>query len=369
MELDCYVLGTDVASIGDAAVRLEAGGHGCMWSIESQYDPFLPLLVAASRTSTMRVGTNIAVAFARNPMTVAQTAHDLQRFSRGRFILGLGPQVRAHIERRFSMQWSSPARRMREFVLALRAIWTAWETGSPLDFSGEFYRHTLTGPNFDPGPTGYGPPPVWLAAVGPKMVAVTGEVADGLLCHPLTTPEYLSKVILPIAERARLQRDAPGDFSIVVSVLGATGPDDAAINASVHNVRRKIAFYAATPAHRPMLELHGLGDLQPKLNTLARQGRWDEMAAAIDDGVLDRFAVVGSPGEIGQAVRKRFAGLADRATIYELDAMGRLDLEQRHLAEPQSLRDLMAGFLGKAEDAYLDTPSQGKSDRARSSEE
>jgi probable F420-dependent oxidoreductase len=344
MDLDCYVLGDDLRSIGDAAAGMEAHGHGCMWSIDAQHDPFLPLGIAAARTSTMRLGTNIAVAFARNPMIVAQTAHDLQRLSRGRFILGLGPQVRAHIERRFGMPWSRPVARMREFVLALKAIWNTWETGTPLRFEGEFYRHTLMAPNFDPGPSGFGPPPVYLAAVGAQMTATVREVADGLLCHPLTTPQYLSTVMIPALRRGRSDPSPSWPFPVVVSLLAATGPDRTTLEASVRNVRRKLAFYASTPAYRPILDTHGLGDLQPQLNEMARQGRWDEMARYIDDDILDVFAVVGTPAEIGRAVRHRFGGLADRATLYELDDLGRLMLAGRYLAQPQPLRDLMAGF-------------------------
>jgi probable F420-dependent oxidoreductase len=353
VNLDCYILGEDLETIGRSAATMEAHGHGCMWSIESQHDPFLALGVAAARTSSMRLGTNIAVAFARNPMTVAQTAHDLQQLSKGRFILGLGPQVRAHIERRFSMPWTKPVARMREFVLALKAIWAAWETGTPLCFNGEFYRHTLMAPNFDPGPSGYGCPPVYLAAVGPQMTATAGEVADGLLCHPLTTPQYLSTVMMPALWRDRETPSGRTEFPVVVSLLVATGPNPTAVETSVGNVRRKIAFYASTPAYRPILEVHGLGHLQPQLNELARQARWNEMAAYIDDDILDVFAVVGSPAEIGRTVRHRFAGLADRATLYELDDLGRLMLVGRYLAEPDPLHQLMAGFSENGVDRHL----------------
>jgi probable F420-dependent oxidoreductase len=344
VKLDCYILGEDLDAIGASAASMQANGHGCIWSIESQHDPFLALGVAAARTSSIRLGTNIAVAFARNPMTVAQTAHDLHGLSKGRFILGLGPQVRAHIERRFSMPWSKPVARMREFVLALRAIWGSWETGAPLRFEGEFYRHTLMAPNFDPGPSGYGRPPVYLAAVGPRMTATAGEVADGLLCHPLTTPQYLSTVMMPALRRKRGARSGSNEFPVVVSALVATGPDPAAVETSVCNVRRKIAFYASTPAYRPILEVHGLGHLQPLLNELARQARWDEMAAHIDDDILEVFAIVGSPVEIGRTVRRRFDGLADRVTLYELDDLGRLMLVGRYLAQPGPVRELMTGF-------------------------
>lgn len=354
MELDCYFLGDDLHSIGEAASNFEALGHGCLWSIESTRDPFLPLVAAAARTTRMRIGTNVAVAFARTPMTVAQTAHDLQRLSGGRFVLGLGTQVRAHIERRYSMVWSAPAARMREFVRALRAIWQAWETGGPLSFEGDFYRHTLMAPNFDAGPTGFGTPPVYLAAIGRRMASVAGEVGDGLLCHPLTTPEYLSGVVMPAVADGRESARRDGGFSVVVSVLAATGRDGAALETSIRNVRRKIAFYASTSAYLPMLEMHGLGYLQPELNELARNGRWEEMERLVGDDVLERFAVVGSPGDIGRAVRNRFEGLADRATVYELDPMGRLMLTDRYLAEPGPLTEMMAGFH---------TPSSGTGTR------
>jgi probable F420-dependent oxidoreductase len=344
VELDCFADGADIPSIGDVAARLETHGHGCLWSVEAQHDPFLPLVIAAGRTSRMRLGTSISVAFARSPMTLAHTAHDLHRLSSGRFILGLGPQVRAHIERRFSMPWSSPVARMREFVQALRAIWTAWGTGAPLRFEGEFYRHTLMAPNFDPGPIGYGVPPIYLADVGPQMTAAAAELADGLLCHPLATPRYLTEVTIPAVTRARARRAESQAFCVTVSVLAATGPDDAALAASVANVRRKIAFYAATPAYRPILDVHGLGHVQPVLNELARQGRWDEMSKYIGDDVLGLFAVVGSPREIGRAVRQRFAGIADRVALYELDDLGRLRRDGRYLTEPGSLPELMAGF-------------------------
>jgi probable F420-dependent oxidoreductase len=350
MELDCYILGTDVDSIGDAASSMEALGFGCMWSIESQFDPFLPLVVAATRTTRLRLGTNIAVAFARSPMTVAQTAHDLHRLSGGRFVLGLGPQVKAHIERRYSMPWSRPVARMREFVQALRAIWDSWETGERLAFEGEFYRHTLMGPIFDAGPTGYGPPPIYLAGVGPMMTAAAGDVADGLLCHPLTTPKYLAEVTRPALAGPLGAGGGRRDFTVVASVLAATGRDDAAIEEAARHVRRKIAFYGATPAYRPMLDVQGLGDLQPALNDLARQARWADMTELVDDDVLHTFAVVGGPREFGRSLQQRFAGLADRATIYELDELGRLRLDRRYLAEPEPVRELMAGFGAAAPD-------------------
>lgn len=360
MELDCFADGTDIQAIGDAAARLEAHGHGCMWTVEAQHDPFLPLVIAASQTTAMRLGTNISVAFARSPMTLAHTAHDLHRLSRGRFILGLGPQVRAHIERRFGMAWSSPAARMREFVQALRAIWTAWETRTPLRFEGEFYRHTLMAPNFDPGPTGYGAPPVYLAAVGPRMTAVAADIADGVLCHPLATPGYLSAVTVPAVSRARAQRAAAEVFCVSASVLAATGPDEEALATSITNVRRKIAFYAATPAYRPMLDAHGLGGLQPELNNLARQGRWDEMSAQIGDDVLGLFTVVGSPRDIGRAVRQRYADVADRIVIYELDDLGRLRRDGRYLTQPGSLPELMAGFYGPQDRSEAGQPGTAR---------
>jgi probable F420-dependent oxidoreductase len=264
----------------------------------------------------MELGTSIAVAFARSPMTVAATAWDLQALTGGRFVLGLGSQVRAHIERRFSMPWSHPAARMREFVLALRAIWTSWQDTQPLDFRGEFYTHTLMTPNFDPGPLASGPPRVFVAAVGEAMTATAAQVGDGLLAHGFTTRRYLSEVTLPAVERALAAagRDRSG-FEITYAPFVVTGPDEEAMVRAADEARERIAFYASTPSYRSVLELHGWGDLQTELNTLARKGEWKAMGGLIDDEVLNAFAVVAGTDELAGAYRAWVSGLADRTSF------------------------------------------------------
>src|SRR6516225_6676347 len=289
----------DLGKVAAAASRLEAEGYDGGWSAETSHDPFLPLVLAAEHTSRLELGTGIAVAFARNPMTVANVGWDLQGYSGGRFRLGLGSQIQAHIEKRFGMPWSHPAPRMREFVLALRAIWEAWQDGTPLRFEGDFYTHKLMTPFFVPEPQPHGPPRIFLAAVGEGMTEVCGEVADGMLVHAFTTERYLREVTIPALERgfARSGRSR-ADFELSCPVFVVTGTTDAEVAASTKRVREQIAFYASTPAYRGVLELHGWGELQPELNALSKQGEWVEMGERIDDDVLQTFAVVDSPAKV-----------------------------------------------------------------------
>ncbi|GAA0252980.1 TIGR03617 family F420-dependent LLM class oxidoreductase [Cryptosporangium japonicum] len=297
----------------EAAREVEAAGYDGVWIPETTHDPFLIALRVADATTRLDVGTSVAIAFARSPMTLAGTAFDLARYSRGRFVLGLGSQVKAHVERRFSMPWSRPAARMREYVLALRAIWSAWQDGTPLDFRGEFYTHTLMTPMFAPPPHEWGPPPVYLAGVGEQMTAVAGEVADGFILHAFTTRRYVEEVTLPALRRGR--EDLTG-FTICGPAFVATGRDDASLAAAVAGTRKQIAFYASTPAYRSVLELHGWGDVQPELTALSKQGRWDEMAGLIDNEMLHEFAVVGTPAAAGAAFAAKLSGVVDRASAY-----------------------------------------------------
>jgi probable F420-dependent oxidoreductase len=308
-------LGGELSDVPATAAALEAQGWDALWTAEMAHDPFLPLAVAATCTSRVRLGTAIAVAFARSPMDLAYTAWDLQRASAGRFALGLGSQVKPHIERRFSMPWSRPAARMREYVLALRAIWSAWQDGTPLEFRGEFYAHTLMTPAFSPDPLP-APPEVFLAAVGPAMSTVAGEVADGLLAHGFTTAHYLAEVVIPAAERglAAAGKDRAG-FSLRWTPFVVTGRDQSEVDKAARAARDRIAFYASTPAYRPVLEIHGWGDLQPRLQAMTRAGEWDQMADLIDDEVLDAFAVVATPEALPDAFAARVAGLSDRVTV------------------------------------------------------
>jgi probable F420-dependent oxidoreductase len=250
-------------------------------------------------------------------MSLAVLGHDLQVLSEGRFILGLGSQVQAHIDRRFSMPWSKPAQRMRELVLAVRAIWSSWNDGIPLSFEGEFYRHTLMPPFFNPGPSPFGPPRLFLAGVGPKMIEVAGEVADGFLCHGFTTASYLSATVLPALE-VGLSRAGRSRRTIEVTAPGfvVTGRDEAEMDRSAAEVRRQLAFYGSTPAYRPVLDHHGWGDLQTDLHQMARLGKWDAMADLIAPEVLAAFAVIGPPDAIAGLVAERFGDTVDRMNVY-----------------------------------------------------
>jgi probable F420-dependent oxidoreductase len=311
------------SGIGDAARRIELTGYDGIWSAETAHDPFLPLALAADATRRISLGTAIAVAFARNPMTLATVSHDLQTLSKGRFVLGLGTQIKPHITRRYSMAWSHPAARMRELILAIRAIWATWDTGAPLAFRGEFYTHTLMTPMFSPDPSAYRTPPIVLAAVGTRMTEVAGEVADGMLVHPFTSARYLRQITVPALERgARSVRRTRADLELSYPGLVVTGRDEREVAAAAKATREQIAFYASTPAYRPVLDLHGWGDLQSELHALSRRGEWTAMGERIDDEILQTFAIVAPLDEIGSAVIERCCGLVDRfafTTPYPLD--------------------------------------------------
>ena len=316
MKLDAGIGG--IESAAQRAADAEAAGYSGVFTAETGSDPFLPLLVAAGATERVDLVTAIAVAFARSPMTTAATANDIHRASGGRFILGLGSQIKPHIERRFSMPWSKPAARMREFISALHAIWECWNEGTKLDFRGEFYSHTLMTPFFNPGPNPHGRPKVYLAAVGDLMTAVAGEVTDGILVHAFTTERYLREVTLPGLEKGAAKAGrSVSELDVVGPVFIVTGDDEAQRTAADGFVRNQIAFYGSTPAYRPVLELHGWGELQTELNTLSKQGEWGQMADLIDDEVLDAFAIVAdSPADVGPAINKRFGDVLTRASFY-----------------------------------------------------
>jgi len=309
-----------LAATGERARQLEAAGFSGGWTAETNVDPFLPHALAAEHTTSLELGTGIAVAFARSPMTLAHTAWDLQVQSHGRFILGLGSQIKPHITKRFSMPWSHPAARMRELILAIRAIWDCWQTSSPLQFRGEFYTHTLMTPFFAPSGgdlADIGVPRVFLAGVGPAMTEVAGEVADGFICHPFTTARYLREVTLPALERGRAKagKDLTG---FAISWLGfvVTGTDDEETEGVERAARMQLAFYASTPAYRPVLETHGWGDLQPELNRLSKAGEWTQMGELIDDRMLEAFAIIATPEEIAARFAARFGGAVTRISLH-----------------------------------------------------
>jgi probable F420-dependent oxidoreductase len=331
-----FQVGGDPDTVIAGARDAEARGYDGYFSTDDAHDPFLPLAVAARETSRIELGTAIAVAFARNPMSMAYTAHDLQLMSKGRLILGLGSQVRGHIVRRFSMPWSRPAARMREFVLAVRAIWECWDNGTPLNFEGEFYSHTLMTPAFSPPPNPYGQAKIMVAALGDRMAEVAGEVADGIIAHPLVTDRYVRESLLPAftrgLEKAGRTRE---QFEVCLPVFIATGHSKAEIAAAADSVREKVSFYASTPAYRAVLELHGWADLHEQLHRLSREGGWAEMPKLVDDSVLSAFAVVGDPAAAAAQISERYGPIVDRISFYAPYAVDPAVLgEVRDLLQP-----------------------------------
>ena len=316
MKVDAPLVATALHAVPGEARALEAAGYDGLYTFEGPHDPFFPLVLAAEHTERVDLATAIAIAFARSPMTLANTGWDLQQLSGGRAILGLGSQIKPHIERRFSMPWSAPAARMRELVQAIRAIWSTWQDGTPLHFVGEHYRHTLMTPFFDPGPSEHGPPRIVLAGVGPAMTEVAGEVGDGFLVHPFCTEHFLREHTLPALERGLASAGrARTDYEIGWPLMVVTGTNEEQLTAAASATRAQIAFYGSTPAYKVVLDAHGWGDLQPELRRLTKEGRWPEMAALIDDDVFDAFAVQGLPDEIAAKIVARTGGLVDRVAL------------------------------------------------------
>jgi probable F420-dependent oxidoreductase len=307
---------SQLADVAQAASKLERRGYDCCWTAEINHDPFLPLVLAAEHTTRIELGTSIAVAFARNPMTVANVGWDLQAYSDGRFILGLGSQVQAHIEKRFSMPWSQPVRRMREFVLALHEIWACWRDGTKLRFEGDFYTHKLMTPMFTPEPQPHPFPKVFVAAVGEAMTEMCGEVADGLLAHAFTTKRYFEEVTTPALQQG-MQRSGRqrSDFQLSCPIFVVTGETDEEVAAGAVGTRKQIAFYGSTPAYHKVLELHGWGDLHTELHRLSLQGEWDVMGSLIDDEILEAFAVVAPIDKVVSKIRDRCEGVIDRVLV------------------------------------------------------
>jgi len=311
VHVDLTLRALPVTEVAAAAAAVERLGFDTVAVTESTGNPFLAAAQAACATSRVRVATAIALALPRTPMDVAYTAWDLQALSRGRFALGLGSQVRAHVERRYGAPFAPAAARMREHVLALRAFFDSWETGEPLSFDGEFWTHTLMPPNFRPPSHGHGRPPVLLAAVRERMLEVTGEVADGLLGHAFQTVDVLREVTLPALGRG-LERAgrARADVEVVAGIFVATS------DAEWEGVRRRVAFYGSTPGYRHVLDHHGLGGLFEALHACSREGRWTEMPALVDDDVLRLFAVRGEdPAQIATEIQDRLGDLADRVAL------------------------------------------------------
>jgi probable F420-dependent oxidoreductase len=316
MKVDSTQYSSSVDEAGNSARDAENEGYDAWWATETKVDAMVACAVAAERTDRVALGTSIAVAFARNPMTIAYQANDLQALSGGRFILGLGSQIKPHITKRFSMEWSHPAPRMREFVLAVRAIWDAWATGERPDFRGDFYTHTLMTPFFNPGPNPHGLPRVMVAGVGPLMTEVAGEVGDGFFCHGFSTERYVREVSVPALQRGRSKAGATMDgYEISAPGFVVAAEDEEELTAGISVVKGQIAFYGSTPAYRPVLDLHGWGDLQDELNAMSKRGEWDRMTELIEDEILHAFAVVGTPDQVVEEILRRYGDIATRIVL------------------------------------------------------
>ena len=318
MILDVALRDYDLQSVADHARKAEAIGYGCLWTSETQRDPFLPLAVAATATSSIKLGTSIAVAFPRSPMVLAYTVWDIQKASAGRFILGLGSQVRAHNQRRFSVKFESPGPKLREVVLALRAIWECWQNGTPLKFQGEFYNFDLMTPFFNPGPIAHPKVPIFVAGVNQYMCRMAGEVCDGLHVHPFHTPKYLRDFVHPaVNEGLRASGRSRQDFTYATATFVIVGDTDRERAENREAVRQQIAFYASTRTYEPVLAAHGWEGIVPELHQKSLAGDWKGMARLIPDEMLDTVAVSGTYESLGAQLRERYAGLLDRASLYQ----------------------------------------------------
>ena len=312
MKFDASIgFATDLKDSGALAQAAEAIGFDAIWTSETQHDPFLPLTHVAAVTSQLHFGTAVAIAFARSPMVMAQTAWDLAKQSNGRFMLGLGTQVKAHIERRFGMPWSAPVPRLREYVQAIRAVWMAWQTGERLNFRGAEYKLTLMTPFFSPGPIDTPNVPIYIAGVGTPLCKLAGEVADGFHVHPYHTREYLSEVVLPaIAEGTKKADRKRETLQVATMAFVALSEKEIAVQ------RQQVAFYASTPSYRPVLDLHGWGKVGEELGSMAARGRWTEMPGLITDEMLEAFVLIGSWDDIAAKLRAKYDGLLDRVGLY-----------------------------------------------------
>ncbi|MCZ6890415.1 MAG: TIGR03617 family F420-dependent LLM class oxidoreductase [Gammaproteobacteria bacterium] len=312
MKVDAAV-GADMAKVGDQARRLERLGYDGLKLAELNHDPFMPLAIAAEHTESIELVTSVAVAFSRNPMSMANLAHDLNAFSGGRLVLGLGSQVKPHIERRFSMPWHKAARQMREFIEAMQAIFDCWYDGKRLEYEGEYYTHTLMPATFTPMNTEAGRPRISLSATGPLMTRVAAEIADGMIMHPFSSEKYMREVTIPAVELG-LQTSGRTlqEFELDYAPMIATGADEETFTDAIATVRDRIAFYGCTRAYRPVLEIHGWGDVQDELIILNKQNRKAEMAALVTDEMLETIAIVGEPETVVDAIRGRLGGIVGR---------------------------------------------------------
>ncbi len=317
MRLDVR-LGGSISEAARLAQRAEAMGFDGAWTSETQHDAFLPLVLAAEQTDRVQLGTSIAVAFGRSPIVTAHLAWDLAALTQGRFLLGLGTQVKGHIERRYGLAWNSPGPRLKEYTQALRAIWDCWQHGTPLNYQGQFYSHTLMTPFFNPGPIAHPRIPIHIAGVQPYMCRLAGELCDGFQVHPFHSATYLQELVLPnLEEGLKLSGRTRTDICLASSVFIVTGANQGEMDVAARSVKTQIGFYASTPNYRVILECHGWGQVARDLTRMSIQGDWEGMAALITDEMLDAFAIVGTPGAVPEKLRRRYTGLLDRLSVYE----------------------------------------------------
>jgi len=317
VKLDCALAMDALEEAPDVARAAEAAGFQGLWANDTKHNPFVALALAAVRTTRMQLGTGIAVAFSRSPMVTAQTAWDLGRLSGGRFILGLGTQVRAHIERRFGMPWDPPVPKLREYIGAVRAIWRSWQEGAPLRVEGTYYRLSLMGPFFNPGPNPRPSIPIMVAGVNRGLCRLAGEIADGFIVHPIHSVTYIRELVLPhIGDGLARSGRSRSDVQIYAPVIIAPGETREELAAALARARARIGFYGSTPTYRPLLEILGHGEVADRLNRLVRERRMEELAAQVPDAVLDAIVVRGSYAEIGRELRRRYEGLVDRVASY-----------------------------------------------------
>jgi probable F420-dependent oxidoreductase len=329
--------GQHLKGMDKTARAAEDLGFAGLWTSETKHDAFLPLAIAANASHQIELGTSVAIAFSRSPMEMAQTSWDLQDLSAGRFVLGLGTQVKAHITRRFSMPWDRPAARLREYILALCAIWESFQTEVPLQFEGEFYRHTLMTPFFNPGPIEHPEIPLYIAGVNTRLAELAGELCEGFHVHPFHSPEYVRKTVIPaIAEGARQANRDLDQVTLATSAFVITGENRESATEQRESVRAQISFYASTPTYRTVLEAHGWEEVGERLETMAREKKWPEMPALITDEMLAAFAIEAAPDEIGPALKERYDGLIDRVALYlpfvpgEHDEFWRMVVDSAH---------------------------------------
>jgi probable F420-dependent oxidoreductase len=316
MQVDAALTTVKLLDVPAAASRIESAGYDGLYTFEGQHDAMFPILLAAEHTQRIELTTAVVIAFARNPMTLAQSAYDLQLASKGRFNLGLGTQIKPHIEKRYSMEWSKPVERMRELVLAIRAIWSSWHEGTRLNFRGDFYTHTLMTPFFNPGPSPFGLPRIFLGGVGPRMTAVAGEVADGFMVHPFSTEKFMRETTIPaLQEGAARAGRTLADIEVAFPAMVVVAETDDEMQRGRDAIRPRLGFYGSTPAYKVVLDAHGWGDLQPELNRLSKTGDWAGMNALITDEMVDAFTVSGRPEEIGPLMQKRYGDIVQRTSF------------------------------------------------------